>query len=167
MTGSLLTRGRGTAAPGRQSRRCRGLIADPWVPLGPRALMHACRPGFCTGSTQLAEARSSSNTSYRRRLSCPRPPPPPNAPAPFPGRRTCPATFVRATPRSATSGCITSRPARGRWSSCCTAFPSSGTAGGGRSSRSRRRDSASSPPTCAATTCHRGRTASRPTTSAR
>jgi len=27
----------------------------------------------------------------------------------------------RATPWSATSACITSRPARGRWSSCCTA----------------------------------------------
>ena len=69
----------------------------------------------------------------------------------------CPATFVRATPRSATSGCITSRPARGRWSCCCTASPSSGTAGGSRSSRSRRRDSASSHPTRAATTCHRSR----------
>jgi hypothetical protein len=55
----------------------------------------------------------------RRRPSCPRHPPPPKAPAPFPGRRTCqatacPATFVRAMPRSATCDCITSRPARGR-----------------------------------------------------
>ena len=60
-------------------------------------------------------------------------------------------------------GCITSRPATGRWSSCCTASRSSGTAGGSRSRRSWRRASASSRPTCAATTCRRSQTAS-PTT---
>ena len=70
----------------------------------------------------------------------------------------------RATPTSATSGWITSRPVTGRWSSCCTASPSSGTAGGGRSSRSRRPDSASWHPTRAATTCRRARKRSRPTT---
>ena len=32
--------------------------------------------------------------------------------------------------------CITLRPATGRWSSCCTASRSSGTAGGSRSHRS-------------------------------
>ena len=91
----------------------------------------------------------------------------PRRPGPSPGQATaCPATFVRATPRSATSGCTTSRPARGRWSSCCTASPSSGTPGGSRSSRSRRRGSASWHPIRAATTCHRSRTASPPTTSA-
>ena len=42
--------------------------------------------------------------------------------------------------------CITSRPATGHWSSCCTASRSSGTAGGSRSHRSRGRASASSLP---------------------
>src|ERR1700735_1727890 len=74
------------------------------------------------------------------------------------------ANFVTATPRSATSACTTWRPARGRWSFCCTASLSSGTAGDCRSNRSRRPDSASSHPTCAATTCHRSRTGWRPTT---
>ena len=71
----------------------------------------------------------------------------------------------RATPTSATSDCTTSRPARGRWSFCCTASRSSGSAGGDRSSRSRPPVFASSPPTRAATTCHRSQRASRPTAS--
>src|SRR5271165_3577019 len=72
--------------------------------------------------------------------------------------------FVRATPRSAMCGCITSRRARGRWSFCCTVFLSSGMAGGCRSRRLRRRDFGSLPLTCAATTCPPSLTASMPTT---
>ena len=80
------------------------------------------------------------------------------------GKETGSAASGKATRRSATSGCITSRQVTGRWSSCCTASPSSGTAGGARSSRSRRRDSTSWHPTRAATTCRLGRKRSRPTT---
>ncbi len=61
--------------------------------------------------------------------------------------------FARATSTSATSPCTTSRPAKGRWSFCCTASPSSGSAGGCRSRRSPRRASGSLRPTRAATTC--------------
>ena len=75
---------------------------------------------------------------------------------------------MKVTPRSATSGRITSRSARFCWSSRCMASPSSGygsaaadrTAGGGLHLRRRWY------PTRAATTCHRSWTASRPTTSA-
>ena len=96
-------------------------------------------------------------------------PPPRITPAPRVSRRRDPCrakSSARVMPRSATSGCITWRLARGRWSCCCTGSPSSGTAGGCRSGRSRRRGSASWSPICAVTTCQRGRTASRPTTSA-
>jgi DNA-binding CsgD family transcriptional regulator len=46
-----------------ENRRYRGLIADSWFHWGPRALLHACRPGFRTGSTHLTEGRSLGNTS--------------------------------------------------------------------------------------------------------
>jgi len=49
----------GTSTTPCPGRKYRGLIADLGSPLGPRALLPVCQPGFSTGSTHLAEARSS------------------------------------------------------------------------------------------------------------